>query len=100
MAINELIKTEFKNLIEETFSPHHGIYTNKGTSLFETLEHISAVKASIVRGQDKETIAGHVFHWRGRRLGQGRLFLRAARHHCPQCLPPCGNPGNEQHIAP
>jgi hypothetical protein len=62
MAIQALIKTEFKNVVEETFSIHHGMYTNRGTSLFETLATISSEKASQVRGQDQETIAGHVFH--------------------------------------
>jgi hypothetical protein len=49
-------------LLEETFVKHHGMFTNKGTSLFETLEAISAEEASVVRGRDAETIAGHVYH--------------------------------------
>ena len=62
MTIDRIIRTEFKNIVEETFSVHHGMFTNRGTSLFETLENISAERASVVRGPDKETIAGHVFH--------------------------------------
>jgi len=59
---NEVLTKELKVLLEETFLKHHGMYTNKGTSMFETLDSINAVAASKVFGKDRETIAGHVFH--------------------------------------
>jgi hypothetical protein len=35
---------------KETFETHHGIYLDKGTSLFATLNQISADEASILLG--------------------------------------------------
>ena len=53
---------ELKRLLEETFERHHGMFTNKGTSLLETLDKVSAEQASVPHGIEKETVAGHVFH--------------------------------------
>ena len=53
---------EFFLLLEETFETHHGIYLDKGTSLFETLDQISAVDASIPIGDQCATIAAQVEH--------------------------------------
>ena len=33
-------------ILDETFESHHGIFTDKGTSLFETLDTITAAQAS------------------------------------------------------
>jgi len=55
------IAQDLKVLLEETFLKHHGMFTNRGTSLFETLANIDAKDASVHHGKD-ETIAGHVFH--------------------------------------
>lgn len=50
-------------LMEETFeSKHHGIYLDKGTSLFETLETVSAEKASIPVGGKCASLAAQVAH--------------------------------------
>jgi hypothetical protein len=50
-------------LMEETFeSKHHGIYLDEGTSLFETLETISAEKASIPVGGKCASLAAQVAH--------------------------------------
>ena len=50
-------------LMEETFEPkHHGIYLDKGTSLFETLETISAEEASIPVGGKCASLAAQVAH--------------------------------------
>lgn len=57
-----MIRTEIKNILEETFVVHHGAYTDKGTSLSETLDQISFEKASELFLGFNETIAGHVFH--------------------------------------
>ena len=50
-------------LMEETFEArHHGIYLDKGTSLFETLETISAEEASIPVGGRCASLAAQVAH--------------------------------------
>lgn len=55
-----------KNLIqfmEETFeAKHYGIYLDKGTSLFETLETVSAPEASIPVGGKCASLAAQVAH--------------------------------------
>jgi hypothetical protein len=50
-------------LMEETFeAKHHGIYLDKGTSLFETLETVSADEASIPVGGKCASLAAQVAH--------------------------------------
>jgi hypothetical protein len=50
-------------LMEETFeSRHHGIYLDNGTSLFETLETVSAAEASIPVGGKCASLAAQVAH--------------------------------------
>lgn len=50
-------------LMEETFeNKHHGIYLDEGTSLFETLETISAEEASIPVGGKCASLAAQVAH--------------------------------------
>lgn len=50
-------------LMEETFEPkHHGIYLDKGTSLFETLETVSAEEASIPVGGKCASLGAQVAH--------------------------------------
>ena len=49
--------------MEETFeNKHHGIYLDEGTSLFETLETISAAEASIPGGGKCASLAAQVAH--------------------------------------
>ncbi len=49
--------------MEETFEPkHHGIFLDKGTSLFETLGTISAQEASIPVGGKCASLAAQVAH--------------------------------------
>ena len=49
--------------MEETFEPkHHGIYLDNGTSLFETLETVSAAEASIPVGGKCASLAAQVAH--------------------------------------
>jgi len=57
----------FKNnlfaFMEETFeAKHHGIYLDNGTSLFETLETVSAQEASIPVGGKCASLAAQVAH--------------------------------------
>ena len=50
-------------LMEETFeAKHHGIYLDDGTSLFETLETVSAEEASIPVGNKCASLAAQVAH--------------------------------------
>jgi len=49
-------------LMEETFENVHGIYLDKGTSLFETLETVSAAEASIPVGGKCASLAAQVTH--------------------------------------
>ena len=49
--------------MEETFeAKHHGIYLDRGTSLFETLETVSADEASIPVGGKCASLAAQVAH--------------------------------------
>lgn len=59
------VKTFYKELLdilEETFDIHHGVYLDKGTSLFDTLDQISAEHASVPIGSKCATIAAQVEH--------------------------------------
>ena len=62
IAQQDFANTLFQ-LMEETFEPkHHGIYLDKGTSLFETLETVSAQEASIPVGGKCASLAAQVAH--------------------------------------
>ena len=52
----------FFALLEETFETHHGIFLDKGTSFFETLETINAEQASIPVGGKCASLAAQVAH--------------------------------------
>jgi hypothetical protein len=54
--------TELFDLLDETFENHHGIYLDKGTSLFATLAGISATEASQPVGGKCASIAAQVAH--------------------------------------
>lgn len=62
MISPESFSKELFALLEETFETHHGIYLDKGTSLFETLNQVSAGEASIPVGNRCATIAAQVEH--------------------------------------
>jgi hypothetical protein len=49
-------------LLDETFENHHGIYLDKNTSLFQTLETVSAEEASIPVGGKCASLAAQVEH--------------------------------------
>lgn len=49
-------------LLDETFDSVHGLFLDKGTSLFETLATISAAEASIPVGGQCATLAAQVKH--------------------------------------
>lgn len=49
-------------LLDETFDNVHGLFLDKGTSMFETLATISAAEASIPVGGNCATLAAQVKH--------------------------------------
>jgi hypothetical protein len=63
MSIEQDFANNLVALMEETFeAKHHGIYLDNGTSLFETLETVSAQKASIPVGGKCASLAAQVAH--------------------------------------
>jgi hypothetical protein len=60
----ERIKKPLMACFDETFSSVHGIYLDKGTTLFETLEGVSAHEASQSLGPGTATVAAQVDHLR------------------------------------
>jgi hypothetical protein len=58
----EHIVQDLFDIIDETFVTHHGIFLDEGTSLFETLETITAAEASIPVGGKCATLAAQVAH--------------------------------------
>jgi urate oxidase len=60
----ELFKKELFKCLEETFQSVSGVYLDKGTSLFETLDSISAEDASRPTVEKGATISAHVEHVR------------------------------------
>ena len=58
------LKKPLLRCLEETFSEVQGIYLDKGTTLFETLEGISADEASQHISSNTATIAAQVEHVR------------------------------------
>src|SRR5574341_2598421 len=63
MSIEQDYANGLFQYMEETFEPkHHGIYLDKGTSLFETLETVSAQEASIPVGGKCASLAAQVAH--------------------------------------
>jgi hypothetical protein len=60
----ERFASEVYDLLDETFEHVHGIYLDRGTSLFETLESVSAQEASRPVSATCASIAGQVEHVR------------------------------------
>lgn len=63
MTIEQDYLNSLMEFMEETFeAKHHGIYLDRGTSLFETLETITADQASIPVGGKCASLAAQVAH--------------------------------------
>jgi hypothetical protein len=63
MIENQDFATNLFAFMEETFeAKHHGIYLDRGTSLFETLATVSAEEASIPVGGKCASLAAQVAH--------------------------------------
>ncbi len=58
----QLVIQNLFDVLDETFVKHHGIFLDKNTSLFETLETITAAEASIPIGGKCATLAAQVAH--------------------------------------
>ncbi len=54
--------SELRELLEELFDVHHGLFLDRGTSLFATLDGISAAAASRPIAGGNVSIAAHVEH--------------------------------------
>ncbi len=63
-AAVELFKKELLECLGETFEQVRGIYLDRGTSLFETLEGVSAEDASRPAAPNTATLAAQVEHVR------------------------------------
>ena len=59
---SEIFSREILDLLDEAFEQHHGIFLDKGTSLFQTLNGISAEQASKAASPNSASIAAHVKH--------------------------------------
>ena len=58
----EHITQDLFDVLDEAFVTHHGIFLDEGTSLFETLDTITAADASIPVGGKCATLAAQVAH--------------------------------------
>ncbi len=58
----EHVTQDLFDILDETFVTHHGVFLDKDTSLFETLETITAAEASIPVGGKCATLAAQVAH--------------------------------------
>ena len=57
-----LLTQNLFDILDEAFVTHHGVFLDRGTSLFETLETITAAEASIPVGGKCATLAAQVAH--------------------------------------
>ncbi|MDX9865640.1 MAG: DinB family protein [Anaerolineaceae bacterium] len=58
----EKLSKEIMDILEETFETHHGVYLDEGTTLFDTLEPVSAEEASVPAGMNGSSIAAQLEH--------------------------------------
>ena len=56
------LKRELFEILDETFERHHGLFLDKGTSLFETLRTIDSRQASVPVGATCASLAAQVAH--------------------------------------
>src|SRR2546428_3577213 len=59
---SERFQKEILQFLEETFERVRGIYLDKDTSFFETLEHVTAEEASTRASNRRASVAAHVKH--------------------------------------
>ena len=63
-TLQERFKQDFFNIWDETFAQHQGVYLDKNTSLFETLDTITAAEASRPVSSRCASLAAQVEHTR------------------------------------
>ena len=61
---HDLIARNLTAVLDEAFEHHHGIFIDKGTSLFESIDGLSAAEASHAASKGSASIAAHVDHAR------------------------------------
>ncbi|MCE1252323.1 MAG: hypothetical protein LWX83_02115 [Anaerolineae bacterium] len=62
--MQKIFQSALLAVLDETFEHFHDFYLDEGTSLFETLETISAAQASLPVSKDCASIAAHTDHIR------------------------------------
>ncbi len=62
VKFQEIFIRDLFDILEETFETHHGVFLDKGTTLLETLDEISAQEASLSIGNGCASIAAKVEH--------------------------------------
>lgn len=77
-TLSDLLTAELLLLLEETFEKVHGVYLDRGTSLFETLATVSAEEASRPVSADCASLAAQVEHVRFS-LDMSMRYLRGER---------------------
>ena len=60
----DALKKPLLNCLDETFSRVHGIFLDKGTTLFETIDSMTAAEASEKISPNSATIAAQIEHLR------------------------------------
>jgi len=60
--LEDTLEKEYFRILDETFVRHHGIFLDENTSLFATLETISAEEASRPVGDQCATLAAQAAH--------------------------------------
>jgi len=60
MIPQELFATELLEILKEAFDTHHGVFLDKGTSLFVALDQVSFEAASVPIASGTVSIASHV----------------------------------------
>jgi hypothetical protein len=62
MTLEQQVKAGLLAVLDEAFEHHHGIFLDKGCTLFETLEQFDAARASVPVGGQCASVAAHVAH--------------------------------------
>lgn len=62
LIVTDRFRDEIRTFLDETFEKVHGIYLDKGTSLFETMDNVTAEEASQRATARSGSIAAHVKH--------------------------------------
>ena len=60
----DLVISNLRDVLDEAFEHHHGIFLDQGTALFESIEALDATAASRSVSSSSASIAAHVDHLR------------------------------------